>query len=253
MVTVRISDRLKAVADYVKKGARVADIGTDHGYLPIYLVVNDIADYAYACDVRKGPLSRASNHISLYGADEKVKVILADGFGGVEKGQADTFTICGMGGKLMQSIITNGLDRLSPGDNLILSPQSEIRDFREFLYTTGFDITDETILKEDGKYYFVMNCVYLPDNRNLWDENASDDNISGKNVSECILRYGQYLPSRRDEILKEYLMKELESLESIEKKLKNNRGSQSAEKRLEIINEDISYINEALEYYNGDR
>lgn len=248
MDTIRISDRLKAVADYVKKGSIVADIGTDHGYLPIYLVLNGIAEYAYACDVRNGPLLRASHHVSMYGADKKIKLVLADGLRGVEKGQADTFTICGMGGKLMQSIIAKGLDRLSPGDNLILSPQSEIRDFRKFLYTTGFDITAETLVKEDGKYYFVMNCVYLPDNKNL-----SDKNISDKNLSEGRLRYGDYLPVKRDGILKEYLMKELNSLKNIEKTLKNNSDSPSAKKRLKIINDDIRYINETLEYYSGDR
>ena len=105
MELLKISDRLRSAAGLVYKGARVADIGTDHGYLPIYLVQNGISECVYACDVRKKPLERAQAHISSYGLDDNITIRLADGLCGIQKDDVDTVTICGMGGKLMKDII----------------------------------------------------------------------------------------------------------------------------------------------------
>ena len=109
---INISNRLKCVASLVNKGARVADIGTDHAYLPIYLVQNGISNKVYACDVRKEPLRRAQLHIDEYGLSDKITTQLCDGLKGINKGDVDTVTICGMGGKLMKSILQAGIDKL---------------------------------------------------------------------------------------------------------------------------------------------
>ena len=95
---INISNRLKCVASLVNKGARVADIGTDHAYLPIYLVQNGISNKVYACDVRKEPLRRAQLHIDEYGLSDKITTQLCDGLKGINKGDVDTVTICGMHG-----------------------------------------------------------------------------------------------------------------------------------------------------------
>ena len=148
MELLKISDRLRSAAGLVYKGARVADIGTDHGYLPIYLVQNGISECVYACDVRKKPLERAQAHISSYGLDDNITIRLADGLCGIQKDDVDTVTICGMGGKLMKDIIEAGKDRLSNGMQLILSPQSEVREFRAYLLENGIDILSEMMKKE---------------------------------------------------------------------------------------------------------
>ena len=157
---INISERLKCVAGLVNKGARVADIGTDHAYLPIYLVQNGISNKVYACDVRKEPLRRAKLHIDEYGLSDKITTQLCDGLKGINKGDVDTVTICGMGGKLMKNILKAGIDKLGDNTQLVLSAQSELRDFRKYLLETGIDIKSEHMLLEDGKYYFIFDCVY---------------------------------------------------------------------------------------------
>ena len=142
---INISNRLKCVASLVNKGARVADIGTDHAYLPIYLVQNGISNKVYACDVRKEPLRRAQLHIDEYGLSDKITTQLCDGLKGINKGDVDTVTICGMGGKLMKSILQAGIDKLGYNTQLVLSAQSELRDFRAYLLEAGIDIKSENI------------------------------------------------------------------------------------------------------------
>ena len=158
---INISNRLKCVASLVNKGARVADIGTDHAYLPIYLVQNGISNKVYACDVRKEPLRRAQLHIDEYGLSDKITTQLCDGLKGINKGDVDTVTICGMGGKLMKSILQAGIDKLGYNTQLVLSAQSELRDFRAYLLEAGIDIKSEHILLEDGKYYFTFSSVLI--------------------------------------------------------------------------------------------
>ena len=190
---INISERLKCVASLVNKGARVADIGTDHAYLPIYLVQNEISNKVYACDVRKEPLRRAKLHIDEYGLSDKITTKLCDGLKGINKGDVDTVTICGMGGKLMKNILKAGIDKLGDNTQLVLSAQSELKDFRKYLLETGIDIKSEHMLLEDGKYYFIFDCVYNTQDEyylnvtniqqnNIYENAASAGDIHNNNI-----------------------------------------------------------------------
>ena len=181
---INISNRLKCVASLVNKGARVADIGTDHAYLPIYLVQNGISNKVYACDVRKEPLRRAQLHIDEYGLSDKITTQLCDGLKGINKGDVDTVTICGMGGKLMKSILQAGIDKLGYNTQLVLSAQSELRDFRAYLLEAGIDIKSEHILLEDGKYYFIFDCVYNTPYEQHFNKNVVDADDIYKNDNQ---------------------------------------------------------------------
>ena len=240
---INISNRLKCVASLVNKGARVADIGTDHAYLPIYLVQNGISNKVYACDVRKEPLRRAQLHIDEYGLSDKITTQLCDGLKGINKGDVDTVTICGMGGKLMKSILQAGIDKLGYNTQLVLSAQSELRDFRAYLLEAGIDIKSEHILLEDGKYYFIFDCVYNTPYEQHFNKNVVDADDIYKNdnqnnnekkitaYTEEELRYGKYLLDNKSEVLYEYLNKE---------------QSVSVKNRIKAIDEDIAVINKAL-------
>ena len=273
---INISERLKCVASLVNKGARVADIGTDHAYLPIYLVQNGISNKVYACDVRKEPLRRAKLHIDEYGLSDKITTKLGDGLKGINKGDVDTVTICGMGGKLMKNILKAGIDKLGDNTQLVLSAQSELKDFRKYLLETGIDIKSEHMLLEDGKYYFIFDCVYNTQDeyylnvtniqQNNIYENAAvasdihnndshkedydkEDNDKKKITAyaEEELRYGRYLLDNKSEVLYEYLNKELTSCNNIRNSLINNKEqSISIESRIHAIDEDIAVINKAL-------
>lgn len=278
---INISERLKCVASLVNKGARVADIGTDHAYLPIYLVQNGISNKVYACDVRKEPLRRAKLHIDEYGLSDKITTQLCDGLKGINKGDVDTVTICGMGGKLMKNIIKAGIDKLGDNTQLVLSAQSELRDFRKYLLETGIDIKSEHMLLEDGKYYFIFDCVYNTQDEyylnvtniqqnNIYENAASAGDIHNNNIhnndshkedndkedndkkkitayAEEELRYGRYLLDNNSEVLYEYLNKELTSCNNIRNSLINNKEqSISIKSRIHAIDEDIAVINKAL-------
>lgn len=273
---INISERLKCVASLVNKGARVADIGTDHAYLPIYLVQNGISNKVYACDVRKEPLRRAKLHIDEYGLSDKITTQLCDGLKGINKGDVDTVTICGMGGKLMKNILKAGIDKLGDNTQLVLSAQSELRDFRKYLLETGIDIKSEHMLLEDGKYYFIFDCVYNTQDEyylnvtniqqnNIYEHAAAASDIHNNNIhsndshkedndkkkitayAEEELRYGRYLLDNKSEVLYEYLNKELTSCNNIRNSLINNKEqSISIESRIHAIDEDIDVINKAL-------
>lgn len=278
---INISERLKCVAGLVNKGARVADIGTDHAYLPIYLVQNEISNKVYACDVRKEPLRRAKLHIDEYGLSDKITTQLCDGLKGINKGDVDTVTICGMGGKLMKNILKAGIDKLGDNTQLVLSAQSELRDFRKYLLETGIDIKSEHMLLEDGKYYFIFDCVYNTQDEyylnvtniqqnNIYENAAAAGDIHNNNIhnndshkedydkedndkkkitayAEEELRYGRYLLDNKSEVLYEYLNKELTSCNNIRNNLLNNKEqSISIKSRIHAIDEDIAVINKAL-------
>lgn len=278
---INISERLKCVASLVNKGARVADIGTDHAYLPIYLVQNGISNKVYACDVRKEPLRRAKLHIDEYGLSDKITTKLCDGLKGINKGDVDTVTICGMGGKLMKNILKAGIDKLGDNTQLVLSAQSELKDFRKYLLETGIDIKSEHMLLEDGKYYFIFDCVYNTQDEyylnvtniqqnNIYEHAAvagdihnndshkedydKEDNDKKNNDKKKItayaeeeLRYGRYLLDNKSEVLYEYLNKELTSCNNIRNSLINNKEqSISIKSRIHAIDDDIDVINKAL-------
>lgn len=278
---INISERLKCVASLVNKGARVADIGTDHAYLPIYLVQNGISNKVYACDVRKEPLRRAKLHIDEYGLSDKITTKLCDGLKGINKGDVDTVTICGMGGKLMKNILKAGIDKLGDNTQLVLSAQSELKDFRKYLLETGIDIKSEHMLLEDGKYYFIFDCVYNTQDEyylnvtniqqnNIYENAAPAGDIHNNNIhnndshkedndkeyndkkkitayAEEELRYGRYLLDNKSEVLYEYLNKELTSCNNIRNSLINNKEqSISIKSRIHAIDEDIAVINKAL-------
>ena len=130
---IRISDRLRIVAHMCDKGAVVADIGTDHGYLPIYLVQEGIAPSAIAMDLRKGPLEKAKKHICDNCLEDRIQTRLSDGLEKLSKNEADIITICGMGGRLIADIVTKGKDIITQNTILVVSPQSEVGEFRHFL------------------------------------------------------------------------------------------------------------------------
>ena len=231
---INISNRLKCVASLVNKGARVADIGTDHAYLPIYLVQNGISNKVYACDVRKEPLRRAQLHIDEYGLSDKITTQLCDGLKGINK------------------------DKLGDNTQLVLSAQSELRDFRAYLLEAGIDIKSEHILLEDGKYYFIFDCVYNTPYEQHFNKNVVDADDIYKNdnqnnnekkitaYTEEELRYGKYLLDNKSEVLYEYLNKELMSCNNIRDNLLNKEQSVSVKNRIKAIDEDIAVINKAL-------
>lgn len=157
---VLLSKRMQMLADMVTAGSRVADVGCDHAFLSIYLVQAGMCPKCLAMDVRRGPLSGAEEHIAAYGLGEYIETRLSDGLTAYHIGEAQTLVCSGMGGRLMKRILEEGGDKTRSFTELILQPQSEIPEFRIFLRETGFLVTEEEAVYEEGKYYFAMKAVY---------------------------------------------------------------------------------------------
>ncbi len=155
-----LSKRLQTIASMIPQCVALCDVGCDHGYLPIEAVNRGICDHAYALDVRKGPLERAKINVSEAGMSERIILKLSDGLEKMQPGEADVIVIAGMGGPLMEDILTRGEKAARAAKCLVLSPQSHLCDFRGFLCRTGYHITDEKIVYDDGKYYFIMRVEF---------------------------------------------------------------------------------------------
>ena len=159
---------MKAVASMVTPGNVLADIGTDHGYVPISLVQRKKIPKAIAMDVNVGPLQRACEHIAECQLEDKIETRLSDGVNKLQVGEADTILIAGMGGELVVRIITEGMEVCKAAKELVLQPQSELEKVRQFLRENKFKIMDEDMVIEDGKYYPMMRVVPVEEDE-FWD------------------------------------------------------------------------------------
>ena len=136
---VKISNRLMTAAALVTQGYTLADVGTDHGYIPIYLLQQKKIPAAIAMDINEGPLERAKEHIALYGLQAYIQTRLSDGVAALKPGEVEAVLIAGMGGGLVIHILKDGEKVCQSAKELILQPQSEIERVREFLREKGLE------------------------------------------------------------------------------------------------------------------
>lgn len=218
MSNVNLSGRLKAIASFVEPGLVTADIGTDHGFLPIALVQDGTVPAAYACDVRTGPLAQARKNIAACGLTGKIETRLSDGFGKIAPGEAECAVIAGMGGPLTCRILSEGEAVVKCLRQLVLSPQSEPETVRRYLYSHGMHIAREMMLVDTGKFYVIFDARQG----------------GGPMERACYYRYGRCLVQGKDPVLSEYLEKEYRSLSGIRENLAARR-TEAALRRLREI------------------
>lgn len=155
-----ISDRLICCASMIPPGARVADIGTDHGYLGIYLLRNGISPHVLAADLREQPLEKAKANAALFGVSDRMEFVLSDGLREISPDAADTVVCAGMGGDLIALILTACEWIKDKNYTLILQPQSGGQDLRRWLGENGFSMEAETLVQDGGFLYTVMRVRY---------------------------------------------------------------------------------------------
>ncbi len=152
-----ISKRLLCCASMVQPGSRVADIGTDHGYLGIYLLQSGAARHVIACDLRKDPLENARRNAKLFGVDGEMELRLSDGLEKILPDEVDTVVMAGMGGDLIQKILSQCPWRKREGLQFILQPQSAGNVLRRWLCEDGFEIRREEPVQDGHFLYTVMD------------------------------------------------------------------------------------------------
>lgn len=228
-----LSKRLLTVAGMVENDSVVADIGTDHAYIPIYLVEQGVCKKAIAMDVNPGPLERAREHILASGLSEQIVTRLSDGLAKLSENEADTYVIAGMGGPLMVSILARRMDLLQKGKTLVLQPQSEIGEVREFLIHNHYKIIREEMFYDMEKTYVAMKAI------------KSKESIT---YTKTQYIFGKLLLENLNPVLFEYLKKQKEVYENLVIKLKDNITKQTMLRKAEC-EQMLVYINEALKYY----
>ena len=232
MKEIQISRRLQSVAAFVQEGKRLADVGCDHGYIPIYLLQKKKIEKAIAMDINQGPLMRAKEHIQEWGLENYIDTRLSDGVKALKPNEVQSIVIAGMGGPLMEKILTEGNEVLQTVTELVLQPQSEIGHFRRFLIENGYEITHEEMILEDGKYYPIMRAVHG----------------KAKEQTEAEYLYGKKLLQNRNHVLKEFLDREQVKAEELLEKLKNSQ-TPSAKARISELEKEWKDRKEALTYY----
>ena len=240
-MAIHLSKRLTALANMVTDGNRLADIGTDHGYIPIYLCQTGKIPSALAMDIGKGPLQQAQTHIAEHGLSEQIKTRLSDGMAALQFGEADTILIAGMGGGLVMKILSEGAEKLTGKEELILQPQSEIALVREFLRVRNFQILNEDMILEDGKYYPMMKVSQ--------QKAAEQTKILPQEVADA---FGPVLLQKRHPVLKEWLERELRTTNSVIEQLSAQPDHERIRNRMQQVNCKKTLLLEALKNYGTE-
>ena len=224
-----LSKRLQNVADMVTKGYIVADIGTDHGYVPIYLIKNGIVPKAYAMDINEGPLKIADKNIRLEGLQDKITTVLSDGMNEMTSEMAESVVIAGMGGDLITDILNRGKN-IKGIKELVLSPHKRVDIVRKYLLDNNWKITDENMVIDNNKYYTILKAV--PER----EESGYD---------EAELMYGRLLLLTKNPVLKQYLEKENKMYEEVLKKVENSKNE-----TINSVMNNLKITRKGLEYYD---
>lgn len=231
---MQLSKRLSAVADMVTSRNCLADIGTDHGYIPIHLVECKRTAKAVAMDIHRGPLTRAEENIRKHGLEKKIETRLSDGLTGLAQAEADSVVIAGMGGGLVIKILKEGRTILESVQELILQPQSEIELVRRFLQADGYRITAENMILEDGKFYPMMRA----------------EHGQMKLEKQIEFKYGPLLLREKNNCLRAYLQREEAVYKQIYETLLHNKNEKAAVRQREV-EEELEFIREAKKVFEA--
>ena len=218
---MRLSDRLESIIEMVPRGEICADIGCDHGFTSIELISRNISPSVVASDLREGPLASARENIRNAGLEDKIKLMISDGFDAYEPGEVSTAVIAGMGGVLIKDMLIKGKECICKMGSFIVQPQSNIPEFRNFLRLNGYEIEKNAIVLDAGKYYFPMRIRYTGK-----DSSGEDPSITAED------RYGADLITE-NRGLADFLDFQMESYEKICERLRVENGMHD-ERTLEI-------------------
>ena len=226
----KLSERLKTVASFVDKNTKLADIGSDHAYLPCYLVHTGIISQAIAGEVVRGPFESAQKQVKSEGLENNIDVRFGNGLEVIkEEDNVETITIAGMGGPLIASILEAGKDKLKNADKLILQPNIHAKAIREWALKEDWKIVDETILEEHDKIYEILVLKK-----------------GEMELTELELLVGPILLNERSDVYKKKWINELNEWQRIIDQLDKIPETAEVQQKKEELHRKIKLVKEAL-------
>ncbi|MFC0415720.1 tRNA (adenine(22)-N(1))-methyltransferase TrmK [Cytobacillus solani] len=234
MNTEKLSQRLEAVANYIPRGSRLADIGSDHAYLPCYAVKKGVVPFAVAGEVVEGPYQSAKRQVKMEGLDEQIIVRKGNGLEVIALGEIDCVTIAGMGGALIASILEEGKNKLDSVKRLILQPNISALTTRQWLLDNAWELIAEEILEEDDKIYEIVVAE------------KGDPLKPYKNLQKELL-LGPLLMKQSSAPFQKKWRNELKNWQRILKQLENAAESEETILKKKELNEKIRMVEEVLD------
>lgn len=229
-----LSPRLETIASFVKEGSIVADIGTDHGYIPAFLVKEGICKKAIATDISWGSLQKAEKYINENKLNDLIDLRLGDGLEVIKPNEVDTIILSGMGGALIKDILEKNKNVVDTISNLILQPMIASNELRKYLYNNGFKIKGEKLAREGDRFYEIIYAIH------------GDDFVP----NDIYYEIGIKLIQNKDPLFKEFILNKIQINEKIIQDLKDVHSEKSEKRHIYLIDKNKVYM-EVLKAYEG--
>lgn len=224
---MKLTNRLLKIASLVTPNKRLADIGTDHGYIPVYLLNKKIINFAILADINRGPLENARKEVNKNKLEDKVDLRLGSGIEVLKKGEVDEIIIAGMGGILIGELLEANKEVAHEAEKLILQPMQAQEELRKYLLNNGYEILDECLEKEDFRLYEIIVTKYTGKNTEVEDD--------------IYYEVGKKLLENKDELLNEFIDNKIKKYNNIVEKL-GNKESDAILSRRNSANEKIEKL-----------
>ncbi|QED48665.1 tRNA (adenine(22)-N(1))-methyltransferase [Cytobacillus dafuensis] len=236
MNTEKLSQRLEAVANYIPKGSRLADIGSDHAYLPCHVVKKGLVSFAIAGEVVEGPFQSAKKQVEMEGLNNQITVRKGNGLKVISSGEVDCITIAGMGGALITNILEEGKEKLSSTKRLVLQPNISAVTIRNWLLNNGWVLIAEEILEEDDKIYEIL---------------VAEQGTATSKPSEVLqkeLLFGPFLLEQKSDIFKKKWLIELNNWKRILDQLSRATKTEETVNKKSVLIKKIEMVEEVLRH-----
>ena len=215
---MKLSKRLQKIADLVAVGSIVADIGTDHGYIPAYLIESGKCKKVIGSDISKGSLDKIIQYVKQLNLESKIDTRLGNGLEVLKPKEVDTVIIAGMGGILMKEILEKDLEITNSITNFILQPMIAAKELREYLIQNDFMIKDEELVKEENIFYEIIYAIK--------GENKIEDQVAYE-ISPLLIE-------KNHPLLEEYIDHKINIAKSIQLELEDKKSMKSQLRYLEL-------------------
>lgn len=214
---MEVSKRLNWILNNMDKCDAIMDVGTDHGYIAIELIKRNLADKIIASDINKDPLNKAKLNVSLEGLSSKVDLRLGGGLAPLKNDEVQGVLIAGMGGNLIRDILEKDIEKVKNMDYIVLQPAQNPEVLREYLYTGNYEVFDEDVCEDEGKYYELFKVKYK--------ENSSTK------LEEIFYEISPVLLNKKSGVFKNYLVEKADKYRKVHSFIKDNTEHALARKK----------------------